>query len=269
MNLSAIIFPFDTFGSAGTGEGAKLLGDVLREAVDEAREEESRITKYAKHLEIHEVEFETLETLQNWRETGREYARTAIAENDFTLWLSGNHLGVLPILEELGPKDLVIQLDAHYDCYDLPSTSESLSHGNFLRELGPNRPKIIHLFSRDLFLQQKPLKQYFDKVHDAADCVTNWKSILDELTIAIRKAKRVWVDVDVDAFDPSFAPAVGHRQPVGMSPAQFIDLVNVSDKSKFAGLSFSEYLPAQDREDTTLTLLAWLTEWLLLKKVQG
>ena len=51
---------------------------------------------------------------------------------DFVLWLSGNHLGCLPLFEALGDNALIVQFDAHLDCYDLHDTHETLIHKRWL-----------------------------------------------------------------------------------------------------------------------------------------
>jgi agmatinase len=135
MHSTVVIFPFDLFGSGGTGAGAQLLGDALREAVEdtEAEDRPTRPRAYAGSLEFEEHAFDTLEQVAGWRATGREAARRLLAGDDgFTLWLAGNHLGVLPVYEELGADSLVVQFDAHLDCYQLHDTTEELCHGNFL-----------------------------------------------------------------------------------------------------------------------------------------
>ena len=39
MRTTALVFPFDLFGSGGTGAGARLLGDVVREILDDTAKE--------------------------------------------------------------------------------------------------------------------------------------------------------------------------------------------------------------------------------------
>jgi agmatinase len=268
MKLAAVVFPFDTYGSGGSGEGATLLADILHEAIADANSEdvESRISAYTQHLEIVEAEFHEPKDLAQWAKTGHELADTAISENDFTLWLSGNHLGVLPVIKCLKKTDLVIQLDAHFDCYNLPSTHDSLSHGNWLRGLSSKRPKFAHLFSRDLFLPVTEVQKHIDFIATADECMTNWRNLYSQLSGLTDHANRVWLDIDVDAFDPAFAPAVGHRQPFGMTPQQLLEIVALIPATKLIGCSISEFIPAKDRDDSTLNLLGWFVEWLLLRR---
>ena len=271
MPLRATVFPFDHFGHAGTGAGALLLGDVLREAVADAAEEVEpvRPQSYAGELEIAEFDFPTPKEVASWRATGRAAARARLTSGDFTLWLAGNHLGVLPIYDELGANDFVIQLDAHLDCYDLAGTLDTLSHGNFLRAIKPPRPDIVVIGHRDQFLPPGRVRKWVAEAVPAAECHRDFAGVLTRLAERTSKAERVWLDVDVDALDPAFAPAVQSPQPFGLTPAQLLALVDSVGVSRLAGVSVSEFDPGRDRRDATLELLAWWLESLLLARVGG
>src|SRR5262245_29035891 len=105
MPARVIVFPFDTFGNAGTGAGAKLLGDVVREIIADT-EAETRPTRqdvFRDNLTVEEFDFDTPAQVAAWRKTGRAVAKKALAGKEFTLWLGGNHLSVLPVYDELKP----------------------------------------------------------------------------------------------------------------------------------------------------------------------
>src|SRR5262245_22888579 len=132
VSTRAVVFPFDLFGSPGTSAGATLLGDALREMLDDNRRETrpSRCRAYQDHVRIKEISFETSRSVQNWKRAAQSAARAAFTAEEFLLWLGGNHLGVLPVFEELGSARgaAVIQLDAHLDVYNLAGCTEELSH---------------------------------------------------------------------------------------------------------------------------------------------
>lgn len=268
--MTAVIFPFDLFGSGGTGAGAQLLGDALREAVDDAAVESRpmRTHAFAERLRFEEYPFETIDQVTGWRETGREAAKRLLAAGDFVLWLAGNHLGALPVYEELGPDALVIQFDAHLDCYDLHDCTEELCHGNFLLRAGVPLPKIVNIGSRDLFLLPKDVKRSFVKVHPAEGVAANPAGVAADLRKRAAKAKRVWIDIDADAFDPAYCPAVPQPVPFGLTPMQFLPLLDAAWGGNVAGVSISEFDPGRDVRDTSLNLLGWLTERLLLKRCE-
>ena len=66
----------------------------------------------------------TLDDLALWRERGRGIARSALKRGDFLLWASGNHLGILPVYDELTEKDCVLQFDAHLDIHHFSDCTE-------------------------------------------------------------------------------------------------------------------------------------------------
>ena len=268
---SVVVFPFDLFGNAGTGAGAHLLADVLTEAVDDTAAED-RLTRphaYAEHLVFEEYPFETVDDIAGWRAAGRTAARRALADTDgFALWLSGNHLGVLPVYEELGPDTLVIQFDAHLDCYALHDTTTELSHGNWLLHADVPLPAVVNVGHRDLFLRLDDIRPTFTAAVPAEDVASGFDDVLSQLRKRAAKAKRVWIDIDIDVLDPAFAPAVHEPMPFGLTPAQVLGLIFAVWSDKVVGVSLSEFDPGRDERDRTLQLLAWLLERLLLKKYE-
>jgi len=270
--IPVVAVPFDAFGNAGTGAGALLLSDVLREAVDDTQRErgKARQTTFAERLSFVEVRFDTVEQLRTWRTDAGKSAREQCLPADFSLWLGGNHLSVLPLLESLSPTDLAIQLDAHLDCYDLAGNTEELNHGNFLKELKPkSRPKIAHVGHRDLFLPAKRVAKHVDVVFPIDRIASDFGEWKVELAMLIAKAKRVWLDLDVDVLDPAFAPAVHQQSPCGLTPQQLLGVLLQIPPAKFMGLSITEYDPGRDDGDRTLNLLGWFLERTLLHRTDG
>ena len=78
----------------------------------------------------------------------------------------------------------------------------------------------------------------------------------------------MWIDLDGDALDPAFAPAVQQPLPFGLTPTQFLALLDAAWSDKVVGVSVSEFDPGRDVRDRTLNLLGWLVERLLLKKYE-
>src|SRR3954453_20336471 len=154
MRIQAIAFPFDLFGSAGTGAGAHLLADALRELLADARRETrpARADAFRDKVRVKEFAFETLAECEGWRKAGRQAVRAAPKAGDRILWLAGNHLAAVPAYDELGAGALVVQLDAHLDIYNLADCTEELSHGNFLLHAEGPLPAVVNVGSRDLFL---------------------------------------------------------------------------------------------------------------------
>jgi agmatinase len=270
MKSTAIVFPFDLFGSSGTGEGACLLGDALREMMADAKREEkpSRSRAYRDQVRVKEFAFETVVDYTSWRKTARGAIRPLLKSNDFFFWLAGNHLGVLPIYEELEPEALVLQLDAHLDIYNLSDTTEELSHGNFLLHAEKELPQIVNFGHRDLFLVPEHVQQYYTAAYSAAEMSQNLEAILKPLPRRIKDCSRVFIDIDCDAFDPSYFPATPHPLPFGLAPAFALKLLQMIPHEKLAGIAISEFEPGRDVRDQSLGTLIWLLEWLLLRRYE-
>jgi agmatinase len=267
MRTTAIVFPFDQFGNSGTAAGAELLADALREVVDDTADEIQpvRASAYAAKLNIKEHRFDTMQALASWKETGRRAARQALAAADFLIWLGGNHLGALPLLETLEPDTLVVQFDAHLDIYNLRDCKPELCHGNFLLH-AERLPRIVNVGCRDLFLTAKHVGKTFEAVFASDRIAADFDGVRRELQVLVAGAPRVWIDLDADAFDPAFLPAVCEPMPFGLSPPQVLALVQTIGFEKLAGLSISEFAPGGDVRDASLNLLGWLLEWVLDRK---
>ncbi len=269
---SAVVFPFDLFGSAGTGAGAQLLGDELREILADNKREDvpTRADAYAPHVRVKEATFATMDELAGWRDAGRRMARAALSKGDFLLWLAGNHLGALPVYDEIAAmKDaLVLQLDAHLDIHAFHDTAETLSHGNFLLHVAGGAPPVVNVGHRDLLLPAEYVGRHYRQVLSAASLHAAPASTLARVADLCRPAARLFLDIDCDVFDPPAFPAVGRPVPFGLSAGQVLAVIEAAGPGRLAGVMVSEFDPARDEGDRSLSALAWLVEWLLLKRYE-
>jgi arginase family enzyme len=188
------------------------------------------------------------------------------------LWVTGNHLGVLPLYDEMaraGPETLVIQLDAHLDIYNLSDGTAELSHGNFLLHCAGPLPPIINIGNRELLLRPDYVRSYYQATFSAASVANDLESALASVRAASKKAKQVFLDLDCDVFDPAYFPAVTHPLPFGLNPQQVLRLLDAAWTGKVAGIAISEFDPGRDRNDQSLATLVWLMEHLLLRIHEG
>lgn len=264
-----IVFPFDLFGSGGTAAGATLLADELREVLADNRRETvpTRARAYTNQVRIRETAFDTLDACAGWRRQGRQLARQALHGDDFLIWLSGNHLGALPLYDELAGQDdtLIVQFDAHLDIHHFHDTSPELSHGNFLRHCAGPLPPLINVGHRDLLLPAEYVGQYFRKTFAATALALDPVPVLAELRPLAADAGHVFFDLDCDVFDPAWFPAAAQPVPFGLSPPQVLGLIEAVWSPRVRGVFLSEFAPDRDQNDRSLALLVWLLEYLLLR----
>jgi agmatinase len=265
---AALFFPFDLFGSAGTAQGAELLADGFREMLDDNQREAkpTRARAYADSVRVQEFNFQTAGDFENWRSRGRQAIRRAWEKHEFLLWITGNHLGVLPVYEEAARETLVIQLDAHLDIYHLSDCTKELSHGNFLLHAASPLPRIINLGSRELLLTPDHIAKYYADVFAAENVAVEPDAVVREIRLASEAAGAVFLDIDCDVFDPAFFPAVTNPLPLGIDPRMLLRVLDAVPTEKLIGIAVSEFAPARDRNDQSLATLLWLLELILLRQ---
>jgi arginase family enzyme len=274
VKTTAIFFPFDLFGSAGTSNGARLLADAFAEMLADNRQEKrpTRANAYQPHVRSRELKFETMADYETWRQRGRQAARAVLSKDEFLLWVAGNHLGVLPVYEELAGlpgKTLVVQFDAHLDIYNLSDCTAELSHGNFLLHADGPLPALINVGHRELLLRPEYIEKYYSATFSAAELAVKPEPVLNKVRDACRRAHRVFFDIDCDCFDPAYFPALAHPLPFGLGPQLLLRFIDAAWTEKACGVALSEFDPGRDRNDQSLGTLVWLLESLLLKRYES
>lgn len=268
---TAVFLPFDLFGSAGTGAGTLLLADALEEMLADNQRERlpTRARAYQGKVRTREFTFETLDDYRGWHKEARKHARQILAAGDFLLWFTGNHLGVLPVYEELGAEGtLVVQFDAHLDIYHLSDCTTEPSHGNFLLHADGELPRLVGLGHRELLLPDEHVKKYYHATFPAAHLAIDPEPAVKQLRQLVGKARRVFIDIDCDVFDPAYFPAVSHALPFGISTSIFLKLLEAAWSPRVVGVAISEFDPGRDRDEQSLQTLVWLMEYLLLKRYE-
>jgi agmatinase len=269
VKTRAIFFPFDLFGSAGARAGAELLADAFQEMLADNRREKipTRARASLHKVRFEEFVFDTLADYQDWRPHARAAVRPVLQRGDFLLWVTGNHLGALPVYDELArltPLPLVVQLDAHLDIYNLSDCTPELSHGNFLLHCDGALPPLINLGHRELLLRADYVARSFRRTFAASELALDPEPALRAVAEAAAQADRVFLDLDCDVFDPAHFPAVAQPQPFGLTPHFVLRVLAAIGRDRLAGLILSEFEPARDRHDHCLATLLWLIEYVLL-----
>lgn len=270
MRTTALFFPFSLFGSPGTATGVDLLADALREMLDDNQREKvpTRARAYSPHVNLQEIAFPELADFQDWRGQGRSIIRRLLKRKERLFWFSGNHLGVLPVYEELAHANkncLVLQLDAHLDVYNLSDCTEKLSHGNFLLHSETGLPTIVNVGSRELLLTPQHVSRYYKKVHPTQEAATDADGVIRSVREVCSQADQVFIDLDCDVFDQAFFPAVTQPSPFGLDPMFVLRLIDAAWSDRMLGVAISEFDPGRDTNDRCLATLVWLIEHMFLK----
>jgi agmatinase len=179
--------------------------------------------------------------------------------------LGGEHTITLGALRALKP-DLVVVFDAHLDLRD-ELFGERLCHATYLRrgyeELGF---KALIVGARALSGEEV---DYAASNPDLAYITTQQirrgeRNPVEEAAALAADAESVYVSLDMDALDPSYAPAVGNLHPEGLSPTQVLDVAEAVIDGKLVGLDVNEVYPHYDTGQTAVTAAYLLMESLYL-----
>jgi agmatinase len=178
----------------------------------------------------------------------------------FPIFLGGEHSITPPIVRaaaECYGLISVLQFDAHADLRD-SYTGGIFSHASAMRrvlEVTPNLIQIgIRSFSEEEY-QQCPQQiaalitpRMFTQARER--CI---EQILHSLT------EQVYITIDIDVFDPSFAPGTGTPEPGGLNWFQVTDLLHhVCETKNIVGVDIVEVSPLGKNNVVTEFLAARL-----------
>ena len=169
----------------------------------------------------------------------------------------------------------LIWIDAHMDSHTPETSPSSAYHGMPVASLlGYGEPQLVNLSQpgakirpqdlvlvgirsfepeEEALLQKLNVKVYYcDEVNERGFDVV----IQEALEHVSQNTKAFGVSIDLDAFDPQFAPGVGSPEKDGMVPSQTLPHLHyVRNHSQFAALEVTEFNPQQDRDDLTAVLV--------------
>jgi len=174
--------------------------------------------------------------------------------------IGGEHTityGVIRALRKYSP--CVIAFDAHFDLRE-NYLGYKFSHASVMRRvsevLGTRKIMFIGVrgFSEEeyAYVKQKNIT-YITSVQILNEPIA---TILKIIKGFMSSCKRTYITVDMDVFDPSYAPGVDNPEPEGISPTLFFDILfNIVD-NRMIGLDVVEDSPIVDVNDVTSVLAA-------------
>ena len=185
--------------------------------------------------------------------------KAAVADiaGKFPVLVGGEHIVTLPIVQALlkqHPKLTVLQFDAHLDLKD-EYMGNKYSHVTVMRRLAEilGKKRIIQCGARSFAPEEKDFAQ--------KNTILKTPENLREFDIQ----GPVYITVDMDVFDPAFAPGVSTPEPCGISPKEFLDvIVALGGKVDVVGFDVVEACPPHDSGDITSLLAASAIKEILL-----
>jgi len=164
------------------------------------------------------------------------------------VFLGGDHSITYPIFkafQQSHKNPFLIIFDAHADC--MPHTQEP-THEEFLEAIISNGfppEKIILIGLRKV---EREEKEFLDK--HKIKILQDPKQIIN-----LTKNHDLYVSIDIDALDPSIAPAVNYPEPNGLSEKEFFQILIELLKQNPKAIDIVEAVPEKDQDNKTLKLI--------------
>lgn len=207
----------------------------------------------------------------------------AIQHGYFPIALGGDHSmaigtwsGIISALyaeQEFG----LIWFDAHMDAHT-PETSPSMAiHGMPVAVLlGEGEPSLVNLYKPGPKINPKHLvligtrsfeegeahrlKRLGVKIFSPQQVIAQGiENVIEQsLAIVTKGTKGFGLSIDLDGFDPEFAPGVGSPEIDGLNLETIVGLSKLIENPQCKGLEIAEFNPTLDRDHKTRTLIETL-----------
>uniref|UniRef100_A0A7C5V115 Agmatinase n=1 Tax=Caldicellulosiruptor owensensis TaxID=55205 RepID=A0A7C5V115_9FIRM len=196
-------------------------------------------------------------------ETIYQFACKLFEDKKVPIFLGGEHLISFPLIKAAANSNdgefYVLHFDAHADMRE-EYLGEKFSHATVMRRVGEviGFKNIYHFGIRsgskeEIEFAKKNSNLYF---------VDKWDKIDD--VIKNLKSKKVYLSIDIDVFDPAFAPGTGTPEPGGILSSDFFDILFKLKDLDIIGADIVEVAPYYDISDRTALLAAKIVRELIL-----
>jgi len=189
--------------------------------------------------------------------------REHLGKGNKILSLGGDHSVTFPVIKAYHdnyPTLDVLHIDAHADLYH-EYEGDPYSHACPFARIMENgfAVRLVQVGIRTLNPHQSAqAKKYKVEIQEMRH--------LEKM--AIPKFKNpLYISLDMDGFDPAFAPGVSHHEPGGLSSRQVIDIIQ-NIHTEVVGADIVEYNPDRDVNDMTAYLAAKMMKELLGKMME-
>ncbi|MFX1466348.1 MAG: agmatinase [Promethearchaeota archaeon] len=183
-----------------------------------------------------------------------------VTQNQFPIVLGGDHLITLPVFKGLikDQTSCILHFDAHMDLYDrypyITAANESYTHATvFRRIIESGIDQVISIGIRSV----DPLEFDYFKSEERIQMISSYDLHKEGTGVIGKKIEKflepfewVYLSLDLDVFDPAYAPGVSTPEPYGISPWEFLQLLD-SFCEKLTGFDVVELCPPFDNGITS------------------
>ncbi|SMO63313.1 agmatinase [Balnearium lithotrophicum] len=184
----------------------------------------------------------------------------AVRKMEIPVILGGEHSITFPVLRALSERYenlTVVHFDAHADLRDDYSGTK-YSHACVMRRVLELGVQIVQLGVRSATREEAELRMENTNIK-VVETFEELKSLVSKIEMP------VYFSIDIDFFDPAFAPGTGTPEPPGFSPVEFFNFIYKLPDVNVVGFDVVEVSPPYDPSGTTQMLAAKIVRELILK----
>ena len=189
-----------------------------------------------------------------------------VGENRIPVVLGGEHLityGVVKGLRQAGMNPCMVVFDAHFDLRN-EYLGLSLSHATVMRRIHERFvPPLIHYIGvRGWEKEEIDYARSRSEIYYETSLTVKRigpANIAARLRGTLSECDQVYLSIDMDVFDPSYAPGVANPEALGLSPTDvLLILYELASDERLAGLDLVEVTPTYDPSGITSILASKL-----------
>jgi agmatinase len=190
-----------------------------------------------------------------------EEARRIVSAKKFPIFIGGEHSITPPIVKAFGEVS-VITIDAHLDFrdeYQGLKNSHACAHRRIVDHVGQGNAFAfgVRSISADEKVDQALYADSF-RIHQEGT-----EKVFDEM-LAKLKRKPIYLSLDIDGIDPSFAPGTGTPEPFGLTPWDVRYVINKIGP-RLVGFDVVEICPPYDNGNTSILGARMMREVMAVK----
>jgi len=190
-----------------------------------------------------------------------EEARRIVSANKFPLFIGGEHSISPPIVKTFGDIS-VITIDAHLDFrdeYQGLKNSHACAHRRIVDHVGKGNAFAFGV--RSISAEERVDEALYADAFRIRE--EGCEKVFDEM-LAKLKRNKVYLSLDIDGIDPSYAPGTGTPEPFGLTPWDVRYVINrLADR--LVGFDVVEICPPYDNGNTSILGARMMREVMAVK----
>jgi len=238
--------------------GARFAPTAIREASQNIETYSFRTGHNIEKISIHDLgNLDVLADVGETLERLRLVTGELLEAGKTPVFIGGEHTITLGIAYALkNPEKLaIISFDAHLDLRN-EYLGQKFSHTTFMRRLNEQvKPKkIIEVGTRAVCKEELEYSEnigisYITSLEIRREGLEKTKERIRKL---LEDVENVYLSIDLDVLDPSYAPAVQNPEPEGISPYILHELIAETCKKSIMGFDLVEVAPNYDNGITAI-----------------